>query len=1556
MSEKSWYIEKKLGEGGLGEVYLVRDPSGQRVALKILKLKTNQEIESFKREAKLLIRLRHPAVAAILGYEVDSAKIFGDDRGPCFWMEFVDGQDILSVARFARPEQVFTWLRQAVEALHEFHSQSILHNDLSPQNVLITRDGTVKLLDFGLATSVGENLMLRAGTVPYLAPERLSGQATPASDLFALGTIFYEALAQKHPRAKAKSMQELIRLEAPPLEEGAPLLANDYSLESRILDRMIRIKVDERFASSRDVLEALKNKPSGSSSVQAEFHSAQFIGAGDIFRKFEDAKALVSADSAMYWIHGISGVGKSRFLRELAMQLAIQGFQVNSFDASELSLGIKRLRQLDNPGYQAFIFKDLHHLEPEHLAPVFTLRRVGLTHPGALVFFEWNEDWLSDESRRFFDEMRKHRESEDIHLKNLSPRDTRDLLSSALGESVAEEIHEILHRQTAGNPRMLLQLIAILREKGIADKKYFARGDLDALSELQNFESIARFRFLRLSVAEKDLLAWIASAEGEISLEWLNAATALVAPRLAALLQRGLVVGEDFYSLAFPGLVGAIRQEEPEIRWRERQEKWFDCIPEGESTQWIKCRLAIQLGRAEYLEVNARKTAEQLENAEKYQQAVEILEGSIAILQNREEQSRLLRNLSNLLQKMNRFEQALAAAEKSFLLQANDEDPLLKRTKYYFVTGLWHQHLAHFDEAIRRLKLCLELEFNAGTMPFRVRALTLLAMEAKREDRLPEARQLLSQALELTGQKGRRRAEILRNLAIVFGREGDWPAARQHFQEAGNLYREENYIVGEISTYLEEGNQALNNDQVAEAEASYRQAERISQENEIELQMAIAWNNLGILHRKVGDLDRSLDYLGKAEAIFRALGHANNLGEHLIQHAMAKAAAGQFEAAKNQLDEIQGLSRQAAYLLPAKDTALAFLKEIQTGELAQNLSLKTAPKNWPNFWNRELALRALLREQPESDSIKEILEVIFRRLSVKRQVSFAERFDYQKYVLLKKTKIIKNADTSAIPQPHKETSMNVIEHLSAISRDLIRENNMDRVLLRLMDAAIEISGAENGFLLLKSELSEGPIPGFSVVVARNIKKEMIERLDFALSLSAIRQAMETGEPVVTDNALTDPRFSQAKSVQLHELKSILALPVLGAEGLLGVFYLDHRFEMAIFAEEKLAALRAFADQAALAMQKGQMIEDLKKSNSNLSTQVEEQSEQLSAMEKELKQSRLKLKHEYSEIIGRSPKMIQVLTLVDKITTSKIPVWIYGESGTGKESIARALHFNSARTKLPFVSENCSALPETLLESELFGHKRGAFTHADRDKKGILQYADKGTIFLDEIGDMSLNLQAKLLRFLQEGEIRPLGSNDVIKVDVRVVSASNKNLPQMVEAGKFREDLFFRLNGITVTLPSLRERKEDIPLLVAHFLKKVASREATKPCRIHPDALRVLMDYSWPGNIRELQNTIETAVLFAENGVVNTKSMQFKPQVFSKYKPVKFAGGSGDERDSLDPELANILSAIRDQGYHKGNAARALGISRRNLYVKLEKHKIPIDLAELKKFIDKRLVS
>ena len=228
---------------------------------------------------------------------------------------------------------------------------------------------------------------------------------------------------------------------------------------------------------------------------------------------------------------------------------------------------------------------------------------------------------------------------------------------------------------------------------------------------------------------------------------------------------------------------------------------------------------------------------------------------------------------------------------------------------------------------------------------------------------------------------------------------------------------------------------------------------------------------------------------------------------------------------------------------------------------------------------------------------------------------------------------------------------------------------------------------------------------------------------------------------------------------------------------------------------------------------------------------------------------------YPEIIGESPAIRRVFRLLDRVADSAIPVLIQGESGTGKELVAVALHRNSPRRDKPFVAENCAAIPETLLESELFGYKRGAFTGADRNKVGLFKVADGGTLFLDEIGDMSLQMQKKLLRVLQDGEVRPVGSNEIFHVNVRIISASNKDLKDMVRRRFFREDLYFRLNTVTVMVPPLRDRPEDVPLLVDFFIRRVAEEMGCEPVPLGKEAMEALKRYGWPGNVRELENEI-----------------------------------------------------------------------------------------------------
>jgi two-component system response regulator AtoC len=310
-----------------------------------------------------------------------------------------------------------------------------------------------------------------------------------------------------------------------------------------------------------------------------------------------------------------------------------------------------------------------------------------------------------------------------------------------------------------------------------------------------------------------------------------------------------------------------------------------------------------------------------------------------------------------------------------------------------------------------------------------------------------------------------------------------------------------------------------------------------------------------------------------------------------------------------------------------------------------------------------------------------------------------------------------------------------------------------------------------------------------------------------------------------------------------------------------------------------------------------------------------------------------------DIVGKSPVMLEVYKLVARVAGSTATVLVEGESGTGKELVARSIHTHSPRASAPFVPVNCTALTESLLESELFGHARGAFTGAVAAKRGLFETASGGTLFLDEIGDMGPKMQAQLLRTLQDGEVRPVGGSESIRVDVRLVCATNKDLEAEVKAGRFREDLYFRINVVTVRLPPLRERREDIPALVAHFLNKTARRERRQAAAMSPEALRLLTEYGWPGNVRELENAIERAVAVAKGNVVLPSDLP--PEVGgSPATPAPAPAGDGGliaDRPTLgELERRYIQLVLGECGGNKKKAAEKLGIDRRTLYRALER--------------------
>ena len=311
----------------------------------------------------------------------------------------------------------------------------------------------------------------------------------------------------------------------------------------------------------------------------------------------------------------------------------------------------------------------------------------------------------------------------------------------------------------------------------------------------------------------------------------------------------------------------------------------------------------------------------------------------------------------------------------------------------------------------------------------------------------------------------------------------------------------------------------------------------------------------------------------------------------------------------------------------------------------------------------------------------------------------------------------------------------------------------------------------------------------------------------------------------------------------------------------------------------------------------------------------------------------------SQIVSQSKSFLDVLNLAARIAPTDSSVLIQGASGTGKELIANFLHANSARKDFPMMALNCSSIPESLIESEIFGHEKGSFTDASATKEGLVEIAHSGTLFLDEIGEISMMIQPKLLRFLQTGEFRRVGGNKNLKADVRIISATNKDLLQEVSGGRFREDLLYRLNVITMNLPSLRDRKEDIPILVGHFLKKHSRNKVSK--RMDEKALELLMKYDWPGNVRELENVIERAAILSREEIIRMDDLALPISTRSFVDPLMPADRGGPRLGSAVPmteiEKAHIDGVLKSVSWNKNIAAKILGISLKTLYTKIQQY-------------------
>lgn len=923
------------------------------------------------------------------------------------------------------------------------------------------------------------------------------------------------------------------------------------------------------------------------------------------------------------------------------------------------------------------------------------------------------------------------------------------------------------------------------------------------------------------------------------------------------------------------------------------------------------------------------------------------------------------------------------------------EDPGT-RGRLLYALGLVFYYRGEHDDAAQALARALEDATRASDQVEEAAVVTAQGLLAHQAGDLDEAARHYERALA-AGERAGDDARVLtslQNLGVVYQTQGAWTAALDAYREAlglaealnqrgrvtqlagnlGNLWR----YLGELqraaaalerglalaqrdgNRYMEAvlltlvGEVALAEERWEDAGRALQEARRAAAETQSVTEEIEVLLDLARLH-----LERQ-DYALAREAAGTAMGLAQQHGsEGLAVQAKALLAAGHRASVHGDPEQADTLAREA---------------------LAAVGAVSQADARWPVVLEASFAARA----RGELDEAARLCERVQAALTeLTDGVPAEHRAAFQN---LRERRVARFE--AALPRREQAGPGDHAGHpaddrrwtrLLEVNRRLTAEHDVKRLLAYILDSAILLAGAERGFILLadgaqrtpgeasKSRRAKGPRTRdrqrdakLTIEVARNIDQENIRNVRMKISQSIAQRVIEEGEPILTVDAMEDDRYREHLSVHALRLRSVLCLPLRVRGEVLGAVYLDNRFRAGAFGEGELAFMEAFVDQAAVALSNARLLRETERSRDALErAQAEVQelnaklSEELARRTRELEDSQrvlvrqreqLVASHKYDRIIGDSPAIRKIFGLMDRLLDNTIPVLIEGESGTGKELVARAIHYNGARRGGEFVAVNCGAIPANLLESELFGHVRGAFTGATSTKRGLFVVANKGSLLLDELGELPLEMQVKLLRVLQEGRVKPVGAVEEVPVDVRILAATNRHLEDEVAAGRFREDLFYRLSAVTIPLPPLRQRRSDIPLLVARFLADNRAEGLTQVRSVSASAMALLKRYDWPGNVRQLQMVLKSTSLFAEGEELSPADLAAYPDILSSAASAAVTNQSLSGRSLADIEREAVIQALRDNHGNKKRSAEQLGIDRRTLYNKLKVYGIQIQRA------------
>jgi serine/threonine-protein kinase PknK len=1514
-----------LGKGGGGEVWAVRDRiTGRTVALKALSEGASErEVLALVREAVALSGVEGlgvprvlrfgclPATAAAAGPSAANQPSHGRSY---LVRELVDGQSLSDLIQHGGdPVICLGAIAQAADQLTRLHRALLLHGDIKPANIIVDDSGRATLVDLGLATHWQEGGGRAEGLTPrYAAPELFqSAPLTVRAEVYALGVTIEEALSASRDRL--------------PLDV--------LSVLDQVILRAVAEDPAARYPSADELASALRRA--------ARLPEPSLLtGAGQVFpvvgldgptsRLLEQIHALRQGGGIV--VTGPRQSGRSTLLRRIAWSLGVERAVAwvepasvrNIKEALEIELG-GIAADSRGPSGAVVLIDDADRLSSAELTELDRVREAG----AKLVLVVGVDGPLSPKGRAVVSPSAEVSAAvslpgptfEVFPMPPLDPAQAGDLVRRTI-PSLSDAVVAHVVARAEGWPGRIRAIVTRLERVPVvapADVDHLldeesspltGRSDIHRLLDRGHFDEAAEV----LARFADDGSAPIAIARARLHTNRGDAARALA--ELHRVKDRISETGNAELAASWELTAGRAYLRAGDYAEAERHAAAVSVrlgIRGGGATATLAASIRVTVAEAMGVQGLAQSFAS------RHAEARTTLDEAVRIARGVGEPrvlSLALGSLAFALQRDDHLVEAKVAYEEGLGAAEDAGDAGSVATTRLNLAGI-EKAQGDLVATIRHLEAAVDMGRRSGRVATLRQALLNLANLDLYLARLARARvsidTLAEERVDLPPQQ---HAQLLALEAEYAARTGELLLADRLCRECAEAWEAMGRSVDEAEARLE--------------------------------RVLIAVQREGADPSELGrEIQRAMVRLGSAAA-HRAL----------LALARGKVAElrGEEASARASYDEALGAARASGQ----KDWVWRALEARAELEIDVGQPLKAKQ-------DREAALAVL--EEIASRLPRDLREVYWN--DPRRQaVRAACILDF----------------TTAATTVFRGTGEDRLARVLEINRAIAGEHDLSRLLGKVTDHAIALLRAERGFIILRSgyagERKEGapgepdgaPLHAASGAAAGDDLLRGAQASDLSIyasrdqagddphgrfSQSIAEKVIRSGEPVVTASAREDARMADYVSVHQLMLQSVACVPIRARTGsVIGALYLETRLRPAASFAQELSTLIALADQVVIAIENAHLVSEnerraaeleqanreLTEAKAKLSELLGHRTAQLVAIRRDLRSARAVLRGHfgYEGLVGTSEAMRRVYALIDRIKDTDVPVLILGESGTGKEVVARAIHNASRRSKKPFVGINCGAIPEHLLESELFGHVRGAFTGADRDRKGLFREATEGTILLDEIGEMPQKMQAGLLRVLQERLVRPVGGAREESVDTRVIAATHRDLGAMVEASAFREDLYYRLHVIQVRVPPLRERIEDIPILIDHFLGIFAARYTRERRSVSRAALKRLTTYTWPGNVRQLENMLLNAWVLSDRPELEIEDFEL-PNARVGRPPESAVPTSAPVETSLDvhknSERDRILAALASSNWNRVKAAQLVGLPRRTFYRRLKEYGI-----------------